>query len=113
VKICPKCRYHDPPYWRPRIFDAPSSIDITLLENFVGENPELAVSMKAHPGQTFLEALFAYKVTKGGMVWRKEREFWTTEGWSIPVDGAGTPKSARFKKDFLHEKTKKEVLAVG
>jgi len=105
LRICPKCQYHDPPYWRPRIFDNPSSIEITLLENLVKEDLGPANWLRDNPGKTYDSGgHYVYRMTRTGMVWRKERELWAVEGWSIPVDGSGTPKSAKFKKEMRHDK---------
>ena len=69
--------------------------------------------LRDNPRQTYDSGgHYVYKVTKSGMVWRKERELWLSEGWSIPVDGSGTPKSAKFKRDstLVRTSTRNEAI---
>jgi hypothetical protein len=46
------------------------------------------------------EGIYVYRVTKSGMVWRIERDLWTALGkqFTTNADGAGTPRSAAYKK---------------
>jgi len=102
LRTCPECGYRDGIYWRPRLFDV--WVDIASLEDVERMNPHLASDLKSIPrGQSknlVSDRTYVYRVTKSGMVWRIERELWTALGrkFTTPSDGAGTPRSAAYKK---------------
>src|SRR5437867_5322014 len=99
MRICPRCLYHDNPMWRPRIFDP--GVDITRIEDFEHENPfSIAAWLRAHPTKTTEEdPFYVYRMTKSGMVWRKEKEIWKDEGWHVPSEKIDFGKSAKYKRD--------------
>ncbi len=67
-------------------------------------DPTLASKLKSIPwGQSKTivhEGIYVYRVTKSGMVWRIERDLWSSLGkrFTTPSDGAGTPRSSAYKK---------------
>jgi hypothetical protein len=89
-------------YWRPRLFDV--WIDIASLEDVDRMDPSLASRLKSIPwGQSkklVHDGIYVYRVTKSGMVWRIEQDLWAALGkrFTTPSDGAGTPRSAAYKK---------------
>jgi hypothetical protein len=102
MRSCPSCGYRDGLYWRPRLFDV--WVDIASLEDVERMDPALAARLKSIPwGQSKTlvhDGIYVYRVTKSGMVWRIERELWVALGdrFTTPSDGAGTPRSAAYKK---------------
>ncbi len=100
---CPNCGFKDGIYWRPRHFD--TNIEICKLEDLQLMNANLADKIdelydKLRSKALVMEGIYVYRMTKSGMVWRLEKKLWEDFGhkFSTPSDGAGSPKSARFKK---------------
>jgi len=100
---CPNCGFRDGIYWRPRHFD--TNIEICEMEDFEKMTPSLAGILKEIEGYSgtknfWVDGMYVYHVTKSGMVWRLEKVLWENFGrkFSTPSDGAGSSKSAKFKK---------------
>ena len=113
MKVCPSCGYRDGIYWRPRHFD--TAIDIAKLEDVQTMSHGLGVRLRYEflnlrknrwRCPTIYDGIYGYRVTRSGMVWRKEKEFLDSEGWAVPSDGAGSKKSAAFKRAISKRTTK-------
>jgi len=84
MRVCPKCRYKDPSYWKPSAFHP--EINHTRSENFQAEFPELFQKLKIKG--YIADGFYAYHLTKGGNVERQEiseNPKWK-EQWYIPTE---------------------------
>ena len=63
MRVCPKCGYQDPPYWRHSKHSY--WIDFTEYENFALLHPELAKKLEA--GKNVEDELYVYHRTRSGI----------------------------------------------
>lgn len=72
MRVCPKCKYMDPAYWRHAWHKR--FTDVTRIEDLEQQNPELAEKIKENP-KLYDDGLYLYKLSKRGYVvriWRGE-----------------------------------------
>ena len=72
MRVCPKCNYMDPTYWRHALHKR--FTDVTRIEDLEEQNEELAEKIKANP-KLYDDGLYLYKLSKRGYVvriWRGE-----------------------------------------
>ena len=71
MRVCPKCNYHDEPYWRPAKMNNPSGdTDIARIDDLTMWQPNIAEQLLAARGIVAEDECFAYLFGKRG-VWVK------------------------------------------
>lgn len=71
MRVCPKCGYHDPPYWRPAKMHNPSGdMDIARIDSLQMFEEQIAEQLLNQRGKVVTNTHFAYLIGKRG-VWVK------------------------------------------
>lgn len=71
MRVCPKCGYRDPPYWRPAKMHNPSGdMDIARIDDLQMWQPKIAEKLLAKRGEPITNSHFAYLIGKRA-VWVK------------------------------------------
>ena len=86
MRVCPKCGYKDPSYWKPSAFHP--EISHCRLGTFNEHYPQLAIKLQKE--LYFSDGVYAYHLTKGGNVERQavcENPEWKNQ-WYIPTESA-------------------------
>lgn len=116
MRECPKCNYLDPPYWRARIFDV--EIDICNISDVDHFDPILASQLRGMgPLKEVCDDIYAYRMTKTGIVWRMWLPLRKLRGWSTRQgywDGKHSLRAAtgNYKKKVdQHSRQKGALLA--
>ena len=77
MRVCPKCGYVDPPYWRHSIYSY--WIDFTEYENFKNMHPELC---PLQSGELTEDEYFVYRrMKKSDFIERKAIVDYEVHGW--------------------------------
>lgn len=86
MRVCPKCGYVDPQYWRKGQGDHYGDTDICRLEDLELNEPELAKVLKGN--RESFDEHYAYKLLgKGVWVRRRWLEIYKIQRWKmIPYD---------------------------
>ena len=93
MRVCPKCKYVDPPYWRYSFCD---QIDYTEYENFKIMHPKLAEELVRKKTIADIDEVYAYHLTKG---WNVERQaILQNPTWYKRWHAFGSRESATGKK---------------
>jgi len=71
MRVCPKCGFEDPPYWRKGQGDHYGDMDICRIEDLDENQPEVAKALREH-GE-FFDDYYAYRLTKPRKIWVKRR----------------------------------------
>jgi len=84
MRVCPKCKYVDPPEWRHSKFSY--WIDFCLWEDFKKLKPELAKDLENHPMAVIEDEDYLYRLTKNkSRVHRKAKVDYGYQ-WQIPME---------------------------
>jgi len=62
VRVCPKCGYRDPPFWRPAAWRRNYEVDVCHISDLEFNDPKLAARIKAHQGEYISDETFTYRL---------------------------------------------------
>ena len=101
IRVCPKCGFEDPPYWRKGQGDHYGDMDICRIEDLDFDNPGLAKELREK--LEVFDKDYAYRLTLPRKIWVKRRwlQIFKVQGWKpIPYDREAKKRDIKQKKLF-------------